>query len=65
MEYSKFVFEYGEINLKNLIVTNDIKLFEELKAQDNVGVLFEPEIIKHFNSLEKQSIYLVGILKDK
>lgn len=64
-EDSKFVFEYGEINLNNLIITNDIKLFEELKAQDNVGILFEPEAIRDFDFAEKQSIYLIGISKDK
>lgn len=54
--------DYGESNLKSLILTNDKKEYERLKAQDNIGVLFEPE---PFGIETDSPIYLVGIQKDK
>lgn len=65
LEKTTFTFEYGEGNFKNLILTSDKKLYEKLKAQNNIGVLFEPEVVAENLSIEIPAIYLVGILRDK
>lgn len=60
-----FTFDYGEVNLEKLVLTNDIKLVEKLKAQDNIGVLFEPKAFEKIGIKNDCLIYLVGISQDK
>jgi len=41
----KFIVDYGAVNLESLIITNNKEEYEKRKAQNNVGVLFEPKVI--------------------
>lgn len=59
-----FTIDYGQVNLKSLILTNDIQLYEKRKAQGNIGVLFEPKVIKDIDLEELPKIYVVGTLGD-
>lgn len=59
MPNDKFIIDYGPVNLKSLIITNDKEEYEKRKAQNNIGVLFEPEIIEG-----KTPIYAVGVMQD-
>jgi hypothetical protein len=60
-----FTIDYGKVNLKSLALTNDVKLYERLKAQGNIGVLFEPKVISDVPNINLNGFYLVGILEDK
>lgn len=59
-----FLIDYGQVNLKNLIVTNDIELYEKKKAQGNIGVLFEPKVINDIDLESPPKIYVIGTLED-
>ncbi|USG65210.1 hypothetical protein NDK47_24310 [Brevibacillus ruminantium] len=61
---NRFVIDYGAVNLKSLVVTNDADYYEKMKAQDNIGVLFEPKVIGDVELGETAKIYAVGILAD-
>jgi hypothetical protein len=61
----KIVVDFGQVNLKSLVLTNDIEQFERLKAQGNIGVLFEPKVLVETKSQEITDFYLVGIRKEE
>lgn len=61
---NRFAIDYGAVNLKSLVVTNDADYYEKMKAQDNIGVLFEPKVIGDVELGETAKIYAVGILAD-
>lgn len=61
---NRFVIDYGAVNLKSLVVTNDADYYEKMKAQDNIGVLFEPKVIGDVELGEPPKIYAIGILAD-
>ncbi|KYG89038.1 hypothetical protein A0U40_13505 [[Bacillus] sp. KCTC 13219] len=54
---NKWAFDFGQVNLKSLILTNDKEWYEKMKAQGNIGVLFEPSLLID----EVNPFYLVGI----
>jgi len=60
-----FTFDYGSVELEKLILTSDTRLVEKLKAQGNIGVLFEPGAVEGLEIEGMQPIYLVGISKDR
>ncbi len=56
-----FTVDFGQVNLKSLILTNDEKHYENMKAQGNIGVLFEPKVLNDLNLKTEIPIYLIGI----
>lgn len=60
-----FTIDFGAVNLKSLILTNDVVHYEKMKARNNIGVLFEPIVLEHFNVEPNVPIYLIGIHADK
>lgn len=61
----KVTIDFGKVNLKSLILTNDPECYERLKAQDNIGVLFEPSVLSDTGVKDSTNFYLVGIQEDK
>jgi len=61
----KVTIEFGSVELKSLTLTNDVERFKELQAQGNIGVLFEPEILKDVNLENATSFYLIGITAEE
>ncbi len=60
-----FTVDFGAVNLKSLILTNDIERYEQIQAQGKIGVLFEPVVLGNANTYETNPFYLVGIQEDK
>ena len=63
MNNPSYTVDYGRVNLKSLILTTDKSLYKKLKAEGNVGVLFEPKVLPEIER-DLQPVYLVGILKE-
>lgn len=59
------IVDFGKVNLKSLILTNDVEHYEKLKTQSNIGVLFEPSVLNENESHNITDFYLIGIQKDK
>ncbi|MEK4712290.1 hypothetical protein [Sporosarcina sp. FSL K6-5500] len=64
-EDEKYIIDFGPVNLKSLILTNDVERYEEIKAQSNIGVLFEPTVLGYASLERNANVYLVGITQDK
>lgn len=52
--------DYGKVNLKSLIITNDPKLYEKQKAKGEVAVVFEPSVLGQMKA-DQGTVYLVGL----
>ncbi|WP_110930916.1 hypothetical protein [Paenibacillus bouchesdurhonensis] len=52
--------DYGKVNLKSLIITNDPELYEKQKAKGEVAVLFEPSVLEEMKA-GQGVVYLVGV----
>jgi len=61
----KFTIDFGSVNLSNLVLTNDVTLYDKAKAQNNIGVLFEPTVLGEMDCYKATPFYLIGILEDK
>lgn len=59
------IIDFGSVNLESLILTNDKELYERLKAQGNIGVLFEPSVLQDRELEATSNFYLIGIQEDK
>jgi hypothetical protein len=61
-----FTIDFGKVNLKSLILTNDATVYEKVKAQAqaNIGVLFEPKVLGDIDPKKVPAIYLIGIQED-
>lgn len=61
-----FTIDFGKVNLKSLIMTNDATVYEKVKAQaqGNIGVLFEPKLLDDMDLKKVSTIYLIGIQED-
>jgi len=57
--------EYQDVNLKKLIVTNDKRLYENMRIDKNIGVLFDPVVFAKSGFNPTDEIYVIGILQDK
>lgn len=55
------IIDFGRVNLKSLVLTNDKAFYEERKAQGNVGCLLEPSVMNGLGILPGKPIYLVGL----
>ena len=53
------IIDYGAVNLKSLIITNNLEEYQKRKAQGNTGVLFEPQLMEQD---KRPNLYAVGIL---
>jgi len=61
----KFTIDFGAVNLSSLILTNDVTLYDKAKAQNNIGVLFEPTVLEEMDNYKATPFYLIGILEGK
>jgi len=57
--------DYQEANLKKLIITNDKEIYEDMKTDKNIGVLFDPIVFSKSGFNPTDEIYVIGILQDK
>lgn len=64
MSDNHFSVDFGAVNVKSLILTNDKELYEKLKTQSNIGVLFEPSVLNENKSNNITDFYLIGIQED-
>ncbi|MEK3935978.1 hypothetical protein MKY41_11675 [Sporosarcina sp. FSL W7-1349] len=62
MTEEKFMVDFGAVKLSSLVLTNDKEHYERMKTRKDIGVLFEPSLLK---SEAMQPIYLIGILEDR
>ncbi|MDO4721624.1 MAG: hypothetical protein Q4A78_13250 [Peptostreptococcaceae bacterium] len=53
MNGEKTLIDFGEVNIKRLIVTNDKEYFEKRKSESNVEALLTPQVLSG-------ELYLIG-----
>lgn len=53
MNETKTLIDFGEVNIKKLIVTNDKEYFEKRKSESNVEALLTPQVLSG-------ELYLIG-----
>lgn len=64
-EIKPVIIDYQEVHLQKLIITNDKAVFESYKQAGNVGLLFDPEVMKFSGLKSSDDLFIVGILLDK
>lgn len=57
--------DYGEVNLKKLTITNDKRIYEDMKTNNSIGILFDPLSFKKAGFNDNDEVYIIGILADK